>query len=163
MNRRVDGLRLLALYKFAKASLLLATVYGVYALLDPDMAARLIQWSATLTDRFERDLVMRSLTWFDGLGASAVHRVLFLSLGYAMLFVVEGVGLWMRRRWAEWLTVVSSAALIPFELWRIVAMPQHNALLMFSVLVGNIIIVVYLILRLRTERRAVSNPRQHCR
>ncbi|HEY4972437.1 MAG TPA: hypothetical protein VII41_02450, partial [Steroidobacteraceae bacterium] len=62
--RKFDGLRLIALLKFGKALLLIATSYGVHQLLNAALVERLYNWSADLSDdRFERKLLMRALTW----------------------------------------------------------------------------------------------------
>ena len=50
-----------------------------------------------------------------------------LTLTYAAVFAVEGIGLWMQRRWAEWLTVVITASLIPLELWELIHRPSIGA------------------------------------
>jgi uncharacterized membrane protein (DUF2068 family) len=39
----------------------------------------------------------------------------FLALFYAALFFVEGIGVYMRQRWAAWLMIIECAALIPIE------------------------------------------------
>ncbi len=62
---------------------------------------------------------------------------------YAAVFAVEGVGLWMQKRWAEWLTTIITASLIPLELWELIHKPSIGAAL---VLVANILIVGYLVL-----------------
>ena len=35
------------------------------------------------------------------------------------LFLVEGVGLWLLKRWAEWLTVIITSSLVPIEIYEI--------------------------------------------
>jgi uncharacterized membrane protein (DUF2068 family) len=152
-SQRLDGLRLLAVYKFGKAALLLATLLGVSALLNADLAARLSRWSTALTDHFDRVLVLRALAWFDRLNPLLVHRVLLVSGAYLGLVLLEGIGLWLHRRWAEWLSILSSGAFIPFELWRIVTQPQHRTLIAYAVLAGNVLIVIYLVLKVRKGTR----------
>ena len=66
-------------------------------------------------------------------------------LGAAALGVLEGVeavGLWMQRRWAEYLTLVATAAFIPLEIYELVH--RTTALKIFA-LVVNLAIVVYLL------------------
>ncbi len=75
-----------------------------------------------------------------------------LSVGtffYAAVFLTEGTGLLLRRRWAEYFTIVSTAGLIPLEVYEIA---KHVTLLKIAVLLVNIAIVVYLILRVRRTR-----------
>ena len=63
---------------------------------------------------------------------------------------MEGVGLWQRRRWAEYLTVVATSLLVPLEVYELV---HHATLLKVGGLVVNLLIVAYLIhvLRRREE------------
>jgi len=54
--------------------------------------------------------------------------------------------LWNGKRWAEYLTVVATASLIPFELWEIA---RHFTWLKVGALGVNVAIVCYLIYLLR--------------
>jgi uncharacterized membrane protein (DUF2068 family) len=146
---RLDGDRIVAIYQLLKALLLLASGYGVYRLLDARLAARVAHWSGTLTDQRERRLLQEGMHWFGGLGARAVHGFLWITLLYAALAVLEGLGLWWHRRWAEWLTVIASSLLIPFEVAQLLSHPRHNTGWVLAVLFINVIIVVYLGTRLR--------------
>ncbi len=69
-----------------------------------------------------------------------------ISLGYGALELVEGVGLWRRRRWAEYLTVAATALLIPLEVYELA---HHATLLKVGGLVVNLLIVAYLVRVLR--------------
>jgi uncharacterized membrane protein (DUF2068 family) len=46
------------------------------------------------------------------------------SLGYGMLELVEGVGLWLDQLWAEYLVVIASSLLIPFEVYELARHPS---------------------------------------
>jgi uncharacterized membrane protein (DUF2068 family) len=65
-----------------------------------------------------------------------------LAIGYAALEVTEGVGLFYRKRWAEWLTVVATSLLVPFELSELA---RHPTPLKAAGIVVNIAIVAYLV------------------
>jgi uncharacterized membrane protein (DUF2068 family) len=65
---------------------------------------------------------------------------------YATLEIVEGVGLWQRRRWAEYLTVLATSVGIPFEIYEIL---HRVTLVRVGALVVNVAIVVYLTWRKR--------------
>src|SRR6266568_1095158 len=41
------------------------------------------------------------------------------ALAYGALELVEGVGLWLRKRWAEWLTIIATSLLV-LELYELV-------------------------------------------
>jgi uncharacterized membrane protein (DUF2068 family) len=66
---------------------------------------------------------------------------------------VEGGGLFLRKRWAEWLTVVATTLLIPLELYELVRRPSA---LKGAGLIVNILIVLYLVrvVRRKGQRQA---------
>ena len=67
---------------------------------------------------------------------------------YAALFLAEGAGLWLEKRWGEWLTVIITSSLVPVEIYEIY---RHPSAVKVAVLVINIGIVGYLINRIRTK------------
>jgi uncharacterized membrane protein (DUF2068 family) len=69
---------------------------------------------------------------------------------YSALLLIEGVGLCLRKRWAEFLTVGITASLLPFEFYELYRRVTLSGVV---VTVLNIAILVYLILRLFRERR----------
>lgn len=68
------------------------------------------------------------------------------AIAYALLEGTEGVGLAMRRRWAEYLTVIATGALIPFEAYEVVSRPT---LFRVGALLLNLAVVGYLAYRKR--------------
>jgi uncharacterized membrane protein (DUF2068 family) len=77
-----------------------------------------------------------------------------IALAYGALEAAEGYGLWRRRRWAEYLTVLATSLLFIPEIWEI----AHRATpLKVGAVLVNIAIVAYLIFRLRSGRN--SDPR----
>ena len=72
-SRAIDGLRLIGLIKLGKAALLLATTYGLYRLLNPELVEHLHDWLNSLTDTFERRLLERGLDWLDSLGSARIQ------------------------------------------------------------------------------------------
>ncbi|HKC17743.1 MAG TPA: DUF2127 domain-containing protein [Steroidobacteraceae bacterium] len=150
---RFDGLRLIGLLKICKALLLLATSYGLYRLLNPNLVEHLQDWLSTLTDTFERRLLQRALEWLSSLGQARIGGILVVTGLYTGVLLTEGIGLWLRKTWAEWLTVIATASLIPFELWQLVFGHRHNPLAVLGATTLNIAIVWYLVWRLRQARR----------
>ncbi len=150
---RFDGLRLIALMKFLKALLLIATSYGVHKLLDAALVERLYNWSATLNDdRLERKLLLRALIWVEDLGAKKIQIVIAVTVAYTAVVLTEGIGLWLRRQWAEWLTVIATSSLIPLELWELITRPPGRRLAIFATLALNVVIVWYLARLLRAAQ-----------
>jgi uncharacterized membrane protein (DUF2068 family) len=74
-----------------------------------------------------------------------------LSVGtffYAGLFAIEGIGLLMRKRWAEYFTIITTSGLIPLEIYE---MTRHFTATKVVVLVVNLLIVLYLVSRVRSH------------
>jgi uncharacterized membrane protein (DUF2068 family) len=67
----------------------------------------------------------------------------------AGLFLTEGIGLWLVKRWAEWFSVIITTSLVPVEVYQIYRHPSPIKLL---VLILNIAVVGYLVYRIRSER-----------
>jgi uncharacterized membrane protein (DUF2068 family) len=69
---------------------------------------------------------------------------------YAALFATEGIGLYLRKRWAEWLVVAATGSFLPFELW---ALFKHFMWWKILLLLGNLSIVAYLTHRILLDSR----------
>ncbi len=65
---------------------------------------------------------------------------------YALLEATEMVGLWMGKRWAEYLTLVATSALLPFEIWELTISVTTLKAIAFVI---NVAVVVYLLLAKR--------------
>jgi uncharacterized membrane protein (DUF2068 family) len=72
--------------------------------------------------------------------------------GYALLSVVQGVGLICRAAWAGWLVIIESAIFIPVEVWDLF---RQFSVLMLLILVLNIAICWYL---LASRHRLFGGP-----
>ncbi len=72
--------------------------------------------------------------------------VALAAIAYALLEGTEGVGLAMRRRWAEYLTVIATGILIPYEAYEVIHRPT---LFKVGALVLNLGVVGYLAYRKR--------------
>jgi uncharacterized membrane protein (DUF2068 family) len=57
----------------------------------------------------------------------------------------------MRKRWAEWLTCIITASLIPLEVWEFFNRPNIGKA---AVVVANAAIVAYLVWHVRSKGRA---------
>lgn len=76
-------------------------------------------------------------------------HVTILAIGailYALLEGTEGIGLAMRRRWAEYLTVIATGILIPYEAYEVI---HHVTLFKVGALLLNLAVVGYLAYRKR--------------
>jgi len=147
---RFGMLRMIALYKLIKVLLLLGAAYGEIRLHDASLSGRLVTWVQARPSGLEHQVVTQLLQWFSGLSESKIHALRFVTLTYAVVFAVEGVGLWMQKRWAEWLTTIVTASLIPLEVWEFVQRPNWGK---GVVIIANSAIVAYLIWHVRSKGR----------
>lgn len=150
-SRRDRVIVLIALFKFGKVAVLSAVGFGALQMLRPEVAAGAEAWAAELALNDERQLLQYSL---EQVGAMSAERLRAYGVGafcYAALFAVEGFGLWFEKRWAEYLTVVAGASLIPIELYEL---SRHVGPVKVAILLINIAIVWYLVVRLKNERAA---------
>ena len=75
---------------------------------------------------------------------------------YAALFLTEGIGLWRDRRWAEYLTIVATGSLVPLEVFELA---RKVTAVRIGALVVNLLIVVYLVGRLRRSGEGLEGRR----
>ena len=147
-------LLLIAVFKLLKAALLIAVGFGLHRLLHGDAGEMLRHWAHAVRvgpeNRFIH-LVIRKIT---GLSERQLHALNVGTFIYAAVFLTEGIGLLLRFRWAEYLTVISTAALLPIEAYEMIAHPRT---VKGIVLVLNVLIVIYLIRRLYRTRRPAAN------
>ncbi len=140
------GLRIIAAFKLVKASALIAVGVGALRLLHKDLAAVAEHWiNVFRVDPHNHyiDLLLAKLSILDD------RRLKELSVGtfvYAAIFLVEGVGLALRKRWAEYFTIITTSSLLPIEIYELARRVSVGRIL---VLLINLAIVVYLVFELR--------------
>jgi|SRR5438128_517749 len=144
------GLMLIALFKLLKGLALLAAGIAVHMLASKDLVAQAQHW----VDPFRVDPHNHYLNLlFEKLANVDPHKLRALSLGtfvYSALFLTEGVGLFLRKRWAEFLTILSTAGLIPLEVYELFHHPTFTRALL---LVVNLAVVAYLLFEIRRLSR----------
>jgi uncharacterized membrane protein (DUF2068 family) len=119
-------------------------------------------WASDVTDLARKgglnpkdNWVQRILHDATKLNASKTFLFGVLALGYAALEGTEAYGLWNRRRWGEWLTVLATSLLLIPEVWELT---KSTTVLKVGALIVNVAIVAYLLVRLRatSQRRTVE-------
>jgi uncharacterized membrane protein (DUF2068 family) len=143
---------LIGTFKLVKALVLIAVGIGAIKLLHKDVASTLTHWIQVVHVDADNRYVHGLL---EKLFHVTPNQLKELSVGtflYAGMFLVEGVGLLMRKRWAEYFTIVTTSLFIPLELYELA---RHFTPLKVAVLFVNILIVAYLVARVRpTASRA---------
>jgi uncharacterized membrane protein (DUF2068 family) len=148
-HKKHRGLMAIAALKFVNGFGLLAIGLGALHYLHGDIEKDVAHWMELL----RADPHNRYLIWLlQKLSNVDEHRLRQLSVGtffYSALFLCEGTGLALAKRWAEYLTIVTTASLMPLELYEIYVHLTWPRAVVFLV---NIIVVAYLVVELRRTR-----------
>jgi uncharacterized membrane protein (DUF2068 family) len=139
---------LIGLFKLLKAASLLIIGFGVLRLLHKDVASVAEHWVEVLRVDPDNRFVHRALLRIFNISPKQLKELSVGTFVYAGIFLTEGTGLLLRKHWAEYMTLISTALFIPlevYEVWR------HFTWLKVAVIVANLLIVWYLALRI--ERR----------
>lgn len=136
---------IIASLKLLKGLLLLAVAVGALTLLNENVASQAQHWVEVLgvdPDNHYIHALLIKLTRVDN------HRLEEISAGslfYSALLLTEGIGLFLRKRWAEYFTIFVTGSLIPLEVYELA---KHFSVTKIVVLGVNVAIVLYLIIRL---------------
>ncbi len=141
-------IRLIAVFKLLKASLLILVGAGVLRLMHADIGGVLERWVLRLGLDPGNLYIERALAKAANLSPHRIRELGLVSFVYAALFMTEGVGLWLLKRWAEWLTVILTASLLPLEVYEL---HHHLTIAKILILIFNLAIVGYLAWRIRSE------------
>jgi uncharacterized membrane protein (DUF2068 family) len=147
------GLRVIGILKLISASLLISAAIGIFHLIGGDAGDMAEHFVRRLHLDPENKLINKALAGVSGLSDKQLRAIDAGTFLYALLYVVEGVGLLLAKHWAEYLTVIATASLIPVEIYEIA---RKASSVRIAVMVVNIAIVGYLIYRLRADRRAAG-------
>jgi uncharacterized membrane protein (DUF2068 family) len=140
------GLAAIALFKLVKGALLLLVGLGLLKLMHADIATLFSRLIEALHLNADSRIIHALVLKVDALQPHSVLVAGLVSLGYAGMLLLEGVGLWLERSWATYLTVISTSLLLPFELYEVI---DRVSMIRVGVLVLNLVIVLYLLIQLK--------------
>jgi len=134
--------------KLVKGVLLLALAAGVFGLINDNWSEDFQTWIKQLNSDAHVRYVQRILDKIATTNDGQYVRLGISIVAYALLFFAEGIGLLMRKTWGEWLTVISTASFLPLEVYELT---KKFSAIKLSVMLLNIVIVIYLIWRLKNR------------
>jgi uncharacterized membrane protein (DUF2068 family) len=94
----------------------------------------------------DHSVIVREATRALNAKQSTLTLVAVGLLAYGLLEGVEGIGLWLAKRWGEYLTVVATAAFLPLEIYELHEHPTATKGATFAI---NLAAVVYLLVAKR--------------
>lgn len=150
MNRSARFLKLIAVERLVRGVVLF--VAGIYLLFHTgtDIARLAYHVARAFGLDPTRPWLRHSVDKLGRLGHHEVQVFGAAAIAYGVLETVEGVGLYLHKRWAEWLTVIATSLLVPLELYELVHKPSA---LKAGGLALNVVIVLYLIRVVRRHER----------
>jgi uncharacterized membrane protein (DUF2068 family) len=142
-------IKVIIVERIIKSTVLVALAIG---LIFAGRTGLLTQWAdyaqdqlnLSATDSLFEQILFRLLAYVGNF--PHVTTLAIVAIAYALLEGTEGVGLAMRRRWAEYLTVIATGLLIPYEAYEVI---HHATLFKVGALLLNVAVVGYLAWRKR--------------
>lgn len=94
--------------------------------------------------------------FLDKVALISPHQLKQISVGifcYAGLHTLEGVGLVLRKSWAEYVTLILTASFLPWEFFEIL---RHFTWIKIVLTLINVLVVLFLVfyVKMRQEQRA---------
>jgi uncharacterized membrane protein (DUF2068 family) len=136
------GLRVIAIYKGIKTIGLIILAFMAFGLHREKTFDHLIDILEHLSLTDTNGLRWQLVELLENMGPSKFVAIGIVALVYAAIFATEGTGLWLRKHWAEWFTVIATGSLIPVEIYEVF---HHFSWLKLAALIANVAIVLYLI------------------
>ena len=174
---RSKGIFYIAVFDLVKAVFFFVAAVGIFHLVDRNTQVELTRllhvFRISGDGRIVKGLLLKAKVITDP-GKRILTGVLLL---YTVLYIVEGIGLLLRRRWAEYFAAAMTAIPLPFEAYELTrhAVHPHVAplssqgqrmhlfasneifMLKVAVLIINVGIVWYLVMHLRHAKTSTLN------
>lgn len=134
-------LEVIGILKLLRGAFFVAIGFALLRMLHRDIYMFALRVVEALHLDPDRIFIARML---DKTALVTVHRLKQLAaliFLYALLDFIEGVGLILEKRWAEYFTLVLTVALLPLEVIKLIYHPNHWTLI---ILVANTLIAIYL-------------------
>jgi uncharacterized membrane protein (DUF2068 family) len=143
---------LIALYKAAQALLFAAVGFGALRLLHQDVGDVLSDLATALRFSPESRLVNFIVEQASFLDDALLRRIGVLAFSYSAISLIEGIGLYLEKAWAEILTLLITASFLPWEIFEVIS---RITWVRVSLLIVNSLVLLYL-LKVIADRRGRS-------
>ena len=136
------GLHVVALFEGAKGLLVLVAGFGVLSFIHKDIheAAMRLVMHFHLNPASHYPRIFLDLT--ESVNDTKLWSMAIAAAMYFVVRMVEAVGLWQRKAWAEWFAVLTGGMYIPVEMYEVVRSVTWPRV---TVLVINLGVVSYLL------------------
>ena len=163
-KRRVRYLKIIALFKMFKGALLFGLGFSLLFLNSRPA------WLDQISDWADDQLLLRhskAITFLlnklqEMLSGGALRATGILALFYCAVLFTEGIGVYRQKRWAEFLMIFATGALIPLEIrhtWHRLLL--HGPIIApLVLLLANCFIVWFLYMVLRRDKHPPAQKRE---
>ena len=134
-------LEVIGVLKLLKGGFFVALGFGLLRMIHRDLYMFAVQAVEALhldPDRQAIATLLDKITLLNDHRLKQLSAVVFI---YAGLDFIEGTGLVLEKRWAEYFTLFLTVALLPLEAIKLIHHPNHWTL---TILLVNILIAIYL-------------------
>ena len=140
---------LIGIFKLVKVAGLLIVGIGAIRLLHRDVATSVTHWVEALRLDPDNQYIHKGLSRVFRITPKQLKELSAGTFLYAGLYLTEGIGLLMRKHWAEYFTTISTALFIPLEVYELF---HRFTWVKVWVVALNVAIVWYLAARIRSRR-----------
>jgi len=140
----------IGIWKLLEAALFIFLGIGALKLLHADlvdMATRFIIDLRFDTEGRFASLIIEKVAMID---PHRLKQISFAIFAAASLHLLEGIGLVLRKVWAEYVTLILTASFLPWELFEII---RHVTWIKIILTLLNIAVVVYLVVYVQMKAR----------
>jgi len=147
-----EALRAVAVFEALKGTLALLAAGGLFYFIPRDLRHVVVELVGRLHLNAGKSYPNVFKRVLEDTSNAQLWLIAALVVVYAIVRFAEAYGLWLGRKWAEWLAAVSGAIYVPFELYEL---SRSITLIKGVALVLNVAIVVFMCLALRRRSNHV--------
>ena len=130
---------MISIEKTVKAVVLIIVGFKLLSLVNQDVHT----WASDFVTRHGIDIgnrfVHAALERLVGITSSQIVTFSVVAFFYSSVLLVEAIGLWLQKRWAEYLTVIVTASFLPLEIYEMI---HRSSVTKGVVIVANFAIFV---------------------
>jgi len=144
------GLMVIGIYKLMEGLLFVVVAIGVFKLVHHDIVEVLSRWVGLVHVDPDNKYFQKVVTKLWSVDDRKLEEVGAGTFFYAGVFLTEGLGLVLRKTWAEYFTIIVTGSFLPIEVY---LMAQHFTAVRVLATLVNIGIVWYLVAHRLGERK----------
>lgn len=156
--RHSTFLKFIIFYKALMGLTEIVIAVSFFKFLGRDLEKSFTGLARTLKLDTENRMIASAIKQAGMIGNETFIGITIILFTFGVLNFLEAWGLHKRRRWGEWLTVIATSLLIPFEIYEVVLKITPPRVF---ILVMNVVIVYYLAKHkelFKTRRRRRVHP-----